>query len=191
MTLRELIISVDSEQYSDSPLYQKLREIKPEYGSSRHIQVKFIDGKIAVTNAHVGSMGDILTYPIDVEPDLNISKVQLLDAILHELSSNGFSESEESDFWSDFDNLQKKSKDSSMTDFDSIWRTQDEIRTVVNAVLGECIWNLAYDERRSAIVLELTFFLDEDAISNLCCQFPIPADYDGVGSKGTKFVFYL
>ena len=81
MTLRELIISVDSEQYSDSPLYQKLREIKPEYGSSRHIQVKFIDGKI--------------------------SKVQLLDAILHELSSNGFSESEESDFWSDFDNLQK------------------------------------------------------------------------------------
>ena len=28
-----------------------------------------------------------------------------------------------------------------MTDFDSIWRTQDEIRTVVNAILGECIWN--------------------------------------------------
>ena len=56
-----------------------------------------------------------------------------------------------------------------MIDFDSIWRTQDEIRTVVNAVLGECIWNLAYDERRSAIVLELTFFLDEDTISNLCC----------------------
>ena len=68
-----------------------------------------------------------------------------------------------------------------MTDFDSIWRTQDEIRTVVNAVLGECIWNLAYEERRSAIVLELTFFLDEDAISNLY----------GVGSNGTKFVFYL
>ena len=107
MTLRELIISVDSEQYSDSPLYQKLREIKPEYGSSRHIQVKFIDGEIAVTDAHVGSLGDIITYPIDVEPDLNISKVQLLDAILHELSNNGFSESEESDFWSDFDNLQK------------------------------------------------------------------------------------
>ena len=77
MTLRELILSVDSEQYSDSSLYQKLREIKPEYGSSRHIQVKLIDGKIAVTNAHVGSMGDILTYPIDVEPELKISKVYL------------------------------------------------------------------------------------------------------------------
>ena len=78
-----------------------------------------------------------------------------------------------------------------MTDFDSIWRTQDEIRTVANAVLGEHIWNLAYDERRSAIVLELTISLEEDAISDLCCQFPIPADYDGVGSRGTKFVFYL
>ena len=78
-----------------------------------------------------------------------------------------------------------------MTDFDSIWRTQDEIRTVVNAVLGECIWNLAYDERRMAIVLELTVSLEEEAISDLCCQIPIPADYDGEGSKGSKFVFYL
>ena len=78
-----------------------------------------------------------------------------------------------------------------MTDFDSIWRTQDEIRTVVNAVLGECIWNLAYNESRSAIVLELSVTLEEDVISDLCCQFPISADYDGVGSRGTKFVFHL
>lgn len=107
MTLRELINSVDSEQYKESPLYQKLCETKPEYGSNRRIQVKLVDGEIAITNVHVGSMGDIITYPIDVDPDLKISKVQLLDAILHELSSNGFSDSEASDFWSDFDNLQK------------------------------------------------------------------------------------
>ena len=107
MTLRELINSVDSEQYSDSALYKKLRETKPEYGSNRRIRVNVVNGEIAITNAHVGSLGDILTYSIDVEPDLNLSKIQLLDAILHELSSNGFSESEESDFWSDFDNLQK------------------------------------------------------------------------------------
>jgi len=117
MTLRELIQSVDSEQYSESPLYQKLRETKPEYGSNRRIQVKLVDGEIAITrstlvallakNVHVGSLGDIVTYPIDVDPDLNMSTVQLLDAILHEISSNGFSEPEESDFWSDFDNLQK------------------------------------------------------------------------------------
>lgn len=59
-----------------------------------------------------------------------------------------------------------------MTDFDTIWRTQDEIRTVANAVLGECIWNLSYNERRMAIELELTVSLDDDAIDNLCSQFP-------------------
>ena len=128
MTLRELIQSVDSEQYSDSALYKMLRETKPEYGSNRHIQVKLIDGEVAVTNAHVGSLGDILTYPIDVEPELKISKVQLLDAILQELSTN---------------------------------------------------------------VLELSVTLEEDTISDLCCQFPIPADYDGIGAKGTKFAFYI
>lgn len=78
-----------------------------------------------------------------------------------------------------------------MTDFDAIWRTQDEIRTVVNAVLGECVWNLAYDERRRAIVLELTHTLDEDTVSNLCCQFPIAADYDGCGPRGTRFSFFM
>ena len=55
----------------------------------------------------------------------------------------------------------------------------------------ECIWNLTYNESRSAIVLELTVSHEEDTISDLCCQFPISADYDGVGSRGTKFVFYL
>ena len=78
-----------------------------------------------------------------------------------------------------------------MTDFDTIWRTQDEIRTVVNAVVGECIWNLSYNERRMAIELELTITLDDDQIDSLSCQFPIPSDYDGLGPKGTKFVFYI
>ena len=78
-----------------------------------------------------------------------------------------------------------------MTDFDSIWRTQDEIRTVVNAVLGECIWTLSYNERRMAIELELTKYLEEKEVDRLINQFPVTADYDGVGSKGTKFVFYM
>jgi len=59
MTLRELVLSVDPEQYHDSALYQELREIKPEYGSNRH------------------------------------------------MSNDGFSDSDESAFWDDFDNLQK------------------------------------------------------------------------------------
>ena len=107
MTLRELINSVDSELYSDSPLYQKLRETKPEYGSNRHIQVNVVNGEIAITNCHVGSLGDIITYPIDVAPNLNVSKTQLLDAILKELSADGFSAPEQEDFWDNFDDLQK------------------------------------------------------------------------------------
>ena len=58
-----------------------------------------------------------------------------------------------------------------MTDFDTIWRTQDEIRTVVNAVLGECIWNLSYNERRMAIELELTKYLEEEDADAFICQF--------------------
>ena len=78
-----------------------------------------------------------------------------------------------------------------MTDFDTIWRTQDEIRTVVNAVLGECIWNLSYNERRTAIELELAKYLEEEEVDKLINQFPVLADYDGIGPKGTKFVFYI
>ena len=85
----------------------------------------------------------------------------------------------------------KSYKSSTMTDFDFIWRTQDEIRTVVNAVLGECIWNLSYNEHRMGIELELTQYLEEETADMLINQFPFAADYDGVGSHGTKFVFYL
>ena len=91
-----------------------------------------------------------------------------------------------------------------MTDFDSIWRTQDEVRTVVrsssarllpkgrkNAVLGECIWNLSYNERRMGIELELTQYLEEETADTLINQFSVAADYDGMGSHGTKFIFYM
>jgi hypothetical protein len=37
----------------------------------------------------------------------------------------------------------------------------------------------------------MTVTLDDDAIGNLCCQFLITADYDGIGAKGSKFAFYL
>ena len=107
MTLRELINSVDSEQYSDSPLYQELRETKSEYGSNRRIQVKLVNGEVTITNVHIGSLGDILTYQIDVAPDLQVTKTQLLDEILKEMSSNTFSDEDQAEFWDDFDNLQK------------------------------------------------------------------------------------
>ena len=55
----------------------------------------------------------------------------------------------------------------------------------------ECIWNLSYNDRRIAIELELTTYLQEEEVDTLINQFPVTADYDGVGSKGTKFVFYM
>ena len=55
----------------------------------------------------------------------------------------------------------------------------------------ECIWNLSYNDRRMAIELELAKYLEEEEVDMLVNQFPAPADYDGVGSKGTKFVFYM
>ena len=55
----------------------------------------------------------------------------------------------------------------------------------------ECIWNLSYNDRRMAIELELAKYLEEEEVDMLINQFPVTADYDGVGSKGTKFVFYM
>ena len=46
-----------------------------------------------------------------------------------------------------------------------------QIRTVVNAVLGECIWILSYNERRMATELELTQYLEEEDADALINQF--------------------
>ena len=107
MTLRELIQSVDSEQYSDSALYQKLHVIKPEYGSNTRISVRLKDGELTVSNTHIGSLGDIIAYPIDVDPELQVTKVQLMDAILKEMSIEGFTEADSNDFWDDMMDLLK------------------------------------------------------------------------------------
>ena len=107
MTLKELLSSVSPEEYTDYPLYQELLKVKPEYGSSRHIEVRMKNGKVAVYNVHIGSLGDIVTYQIDVDPNLQITKIQLLDAILAEMSSEQYGEEEQSEFWNDMTNQQK------------------------------------------------------------------------------------
>ena len=107
MMLKELLSSVSPEEYTDYPLYQELLKVKPEYGSSRHIEVRMKNGKVAVYNVHIGSLGDIVTYQIDVDPNLQITKIQLLDAILAEMSSEQYGEEEQSEFWNDMTNQQK------------------------------------------------------------------------------------
>ena len=66
-----------------------------------------VNGEVAVYNVHIGSLGDIVTYPIDVDPDLQVTKIQLLDAILAEMTSQNYGEEEQSEFWNDMTNLQK------------------------------------------------------------------------------------
>ena len=108
MTLRELLQSVDAEAYASVPLYEELLNTKPEYGSGNRIEVKLINGEIAVSNVHVGSLGDIVACPIDVAPDLQVTKMQLLDAILKEMSHEGFTETDSDDFWDDMMDLRKE-----------------------------------------------------------------------------------
>ena len=107
MTLRELLQSVDAEAYDSIPLYKELLNTKPEYGSGNRIEVKVPNGEIAVSNVHVGSLGDIVACPIDVAPDLQVTKMQLLDAILKEMSHEGFTETDADDFWDDMMDLRK------------------------------------------------------------------------------------
>ena len=107
MTLRELLQSVDAEAYASVPLFEELLNTKPEYGYGNRIEVKLVNGEIAVSNVHVGSLGDIVACPIDVAPDLQVTKMQLLDAILKEMSHEGFTETDTDDFWDDMMDLRK------------------------------------------------------------------------------------
>ena len=108
MTLKDLIQSANSEQYSESSLFMQLSQTKPEYGMNHRIRVALSDsGAIAVTNCHVGSLGDIPTYPLDVDPNLKLSTTHLWDAILKDMENDGFTAPEQEDFWDDFDNLLK------------------------------------------------------------------------------------
>jgi hypothetical protein len=53
MTLRELLLSVDAEAYASVPLFEELLNTKFEYGFGNRIEVKLINGEIAVSNVHV------------------------------------------------------------------------------------------------------------------------------------------
>ena len=78
----------------------------------------------------------------------------------------------------------------SSVDFDAIWRFQDEVRTEVNACLGDCVWDLSYNPVRQCIELELGRHLDEEELALLSSQLTLPADYDGEGTYGSMFVIY-
>ena len=55
----------------------------------------------------VSRFGDIVACPIDVDADLQLTKMQLLDAILKEMSHEGFTETDADDFWDDMMDLRR------------------------------------------------------------------------------------
>lgn len=107
MTLRQLVLSVDKELFARNPLYLQILNVKPEYGSGRTICIRQKDNVLTVSNVHIGSLGDIVTYNIAIEQGVDISNEQLLYAIIQEMSRNGFNESDNQEFWNEMDNLQK------------------------------------------------------------------------------------
>ena len=75
-----------------------------------------------------------------------------------------------------------------MKDYTEIWQMKDSITTVVEAN-GYSVWDLS--QMDEGFKLELNNHLDDDAISNLCGQFPLTADYSGDGSHGTIINLYM
>lgn len=72
-----------------------------------------------------------------------------------------------------------------MNDYTEFWQLEDSITTIVEAN-GSSVWGIRKDG--DTICVELAQHLDEDAMSALCCQLPLCADYGGEGSCGTVFV---
>ena len=107
MTLRQLIQSVSPNDFQDNVLFRQLKDIKPEYGANIRIQVRKNCGTISVTNVHVGSLGDIVASPIEVDDGLHLTDRELLKAILDEMSNEGYTDADAEVFWDEMTDLQK------------------------------------------------------------------------------------
>ena len=107
MTLRQLIQSVSPNDFQDNALFRQLKDTKPEYGANIHIKVHKNGDTINVTNVHVGSLGNNVASPIDVDEGLHLGDRELLKAILDEMSNEGFTDADAEVFWNDMTDLQK------------------------------------------------------------------------------------
>ncbi len=75
-----------------------------------------------------------------------------------------------------------------LKDYTELWQLQDSITTAVNAS-GYGVWDLR--PSNAGFHLELSAHIGEMDISNLCCQLPLMADYDGEGCNGSLFSLYI
>lgn len=67
------------------------------------------------------------------------------------------------------------------------WQMKDSIVTVVEAN-GYSVWDIR--QTANGFRVELNDTLNDDEISKLCGQYPLPSDYDGEGGHGTVFTLY-
>lgn len=73
-------------------------------------------------------------------------------------------------------------------DYYDLWQLEDEVDSVVSAVMGDCQrWITAGD---GVVTLELGIALSEEEAMLLCSQFYSPATHDGDGKRGTIFTIY-
>lgn len=75
-----------------------------------------------------------------------------------------------------------------LKDYTELWQLQDSITTAVNAC-GYGIWDLC--PSNGGFRLELSTHIEEEDISNLCCQLPLMTDYEGEGRNGSMFSLQL
>lgn len=73
------------------------------------------------------------------------------------------------------------------SEYTELWQMQDAITTVANAN-GYTVWELRMMD--GCFHLELNTHLDEEKISEFCAQMPLPTDWEGEGTHGSKFCLY-
>lgn len=71
--------------------------------------------------------------------------------------------------------------------YSELWAQKDSITTVVEAN-GYAVWDIRMSY--SVLYVELTQHLTDEQMSDLCCQFPLSADYEGEGTHGSVFTLY-
>jgi hypothetical protein len=72
-------------------------------------------------------------------------------------------------------------------DNSELWAQKDSITTVVEAN-GYSVWDIRLSS--GVLYVELCQHLNDEQMSDLCCQFTLVADYAGEGTHGSNFALY-
>jgi len=71
-----------------------------------------------------------------------------------------------------------------------VWSAMDGIRTVVDAVCGDAVHSLRWNDAAACFELELNRHLSPEAAEALAAQFYLQASYEGDGEHGSLFTLW-